>query len=157
LTTEDDGIEVTVRLPGADPARQGFGAHRSCFDAVAAPGVRIERFDAVAAPGVRIEIAEEPVLPRNVAQHLAVAAYAPETGVEPKLEAGDVTVEVIGDDVVITADGPGLRDLARYCLALADPAAPAYQPVILQPGSYPMMADSRRVLFAKTPPSEAAR
>ena len=49
--------------------------------------------------------------------------YDPARGVNARgQEGGNIVVELSGNEVLIAADPAGLRDLARWCLALA--AAP---------------------------------
>src|SRR5688500_3026017 len=55
---------------------------------------------------------------------LSVPAYDRSKGVIAPVEGGDVTVELHGDGILIRGSGTGLRDLARWCMALADPDAP---------------------------------
>ena len=42
-----------------------------------------------------------------------------------------------GDHMALTGDPAGLRDLARWCLALSDPDVPGYSKVRLDP-TYPL-------------------
>jgi hypothetical protein len=49
-------------------------------------------------------------------------------------EGGDLLVERSGNEVVISGNAAGLRDLARWCLALSDALAGPGSHVHLDPG-----------------------
>jgi hypothetical protein len=68
---------------------------------------------------------------------LTVPAYDPARGVviHPEGEGGDVLVRQGESGVEILANPAGLRDLARWCLALADEHAPSGSHVHLDPGT----------------------
>jgi hypothetical protein len=51
--------------------------------------------------------------------------------------------------VEIFGDPAGLRDLARWCLALADVTAPAGVHIHLDPDSGPLTTDSLPLLLAR--------
>jgi hypothetical protein len=55
---------------------------------------------------------------------LTVPGYDPARGAVIQPEGGDVVVRHGGSGVEILADRAGLRDLARWCLALADEQVP---------------------------------
>jgi hypothetical protein len=50
---------------------------------------------------------------------ISVPSYAPGKGVASESEGGDLTVTLGSDEVVISGDPAGLRDLARWCLAVS--------------------------------------
>jgi len=50
---------------------------------------------------------------------ISVPAYEPGKGVVSESEGGDLTVTLGSDEVVISGDASGLRDLARWCLAVS--------------------------------------
>ena len=55
---------------------------------------------------------------------LVVPAYDPAIGAVAQVEGGSLTVASTADGVVLRGDPAGLRDTARWCMALADEAAP---------------------------------
>ena len=69
---------------------------------------------------------------------LSVPTYDPTRGVVAPAEGGNVVVEIVNGSVEIFGDPAGLRDLARLCLALADPYAPDGAHVHLDPGVIPL-------------------
>ena len=69
---------------------------------------------------------------------LTVPGYDPAHGVVISPEGGDVLVRQGEFGVEILADPAGLRDLARWCLALADEQAPDGSHVHLDPGTIPL-------------------
>ncbi|MGW3607901.1 Imm32 family immunity protein [Micromonospora sp. NPDC005161] len=79
---------------------------------------------------------------------LSVPANDPAIGVVAPAEGGTVTVEIFGDPA-------GLRDLARMCLALADPRAPDGAHIHLDPGINPLDLGSASLMLARhTAPSK---
>jgi hypothetical protein len=80
---------------------------------------------------------------------LSVPAYDRSKGVIAPVEGGDVTVELDGDGILIRGSGAGLRDLARWCMALADPDAPEGAHIHLDPGAIPLTLESLPVLIAR--------
>jgi hypothetical protein len=71
---------------------------------------------------------------------LTVPDYSPARGVviHPEGEGGDVLVRQGEFGVEILANRAGLRDLARWCLALADEQAPNGSHVHLDQGTDPL-------------------
>lgn len=64
-------------------------------------------------------------------------------------EGGDVVVRLGQEEVEILADRVGLRDLARWCLALADDAAPSGSHIHLDPSVSPLTPGSLPLLIAQ--------
>jgi hypothetical protein len=69
---------------------------------------------------------------------ISVQAYDPDRGAVADVEGGRVRVSVDSDGVLIAGDRAGLRDLARWCLAIADEAAPPGTHVHLDPNITPL-------------------
>jgi hypothetical protein len=67
------------------------------------------------------------------------------------VEGGNVIVEVRDGTVEIFGDPAGLRDLARWCLALADANAPSGAHVHLDAGVIPLTLESAPLLLARDP------
>ena len=80
---------------------------------------------------------------------LSVPAYNPSTGVVAPVEGGTVTVEIRDGAVEIFGDSAGLRDLARWCLALSDTSAPPGAHVHLDPGIIPLDLDSVSLMLSR--------
>lgn len=80
---------------------------------------------------------------------LGVPTYDPAKGVAPPVEGGFVTVDLSDSEVVLRGDPAGLRDLARWCLALADPAAPSGVHVHLDPSIVPLTSASVPLLIER--------
>jgi hypothetical protein len=80
---------------------------------------------------------------------LSVPAYDPRRGVVATAEGGTVTVDVRGGAVEIFGDPAGLRDLARWCLALSDETAPAGSHIHLDPGIVPLALESAPLMLAR--------
>jgi hypothetical protein len=80
---------------------------------------------------------------------LSVPAYSSRKGVVAPAEAGAVTVEIRDGSVEIFGDPAGLRDLARWLLALSDAAAPAGAHVHLDPGTIPLVPDSTPLMLSR--------
>jgi hypothetical protein len=83
---------------------------------------------------------------------LSVPAYDPTRGVVAPAEGGNVVVEIVNGSVEIFGDPAGLRDLARLCLALADPYAPDGAHVHLDPGVIPLELSSASLMLARHVP-----
>lgn len=66
-------------------------------------------------------------------------------------EGGNVAVEICDGSVEIFGDRAGLRDLARWCLALADPNAPSGVHIHLDPGIIPLTQESASLMLARDP------
>lgn len=64
-------------------------------------------------------------------------------------DGGDVEVRVGQYEVEILADRAGLRDLARWCLALADDSAPFGSHIHLDPNVSPLTPESLPLLIAR--------
>ena len=80
---------------------------------------------------------------------LPVPAYSSRKGVVAPAEGGAVTVEIRRGAVEIFGDPAGLRDLARWLLALSDAAAPSGAHVHLDPGTIPLTLDSAPLTLAR--------
>lgn len=63
-------------------------------------------------------------------------------GVLSPVKYGTAPVEIFGDSA-------GLRDLARWCLALSDPTAPPGAHVHLDPGVMPLSLESSPLMLAR--------
>jgi hypothetical protein len=70
-------------------------------------------------------------------------------GVVAPAEGGNVTVEVVDGSVEIHGDPAGLRDLARMCLALADPRAADGAHIHLDAGINPLDRGSASLMLAR--------
>lgn len=81
---------------------------------------------------------------------LTVRAYDPRRGAVADVEGGDVTFTIGDEGVVIAGDSAGLRDLARWCLAIADENAPAGVHIHLEPSVTPLTAASTPILILRT-------
>ncbi|WP_203923111.1 Imm32 family immunity protein [Rugosimonospora africana] len=80
---------------------------------------------------------------------LSVPAYSSQTGVIAPAEGGTVTIEIRDGSVEIFGDPAGLRDLARWCLALSDTQAPAGAHIHLDPGTIPLAVESVSLMLAR--------
>jgi len=83
----------------------------------------------------------------------SVPAYDPGVGVVAPVEGGTITVSIVGNSVEIFGDPAGLRDLARWCLALSDEAAPSGAHIHLDPGVIPLDFGSTPLLLARQQPA----
>jgi hypothetical protein len=86
-----------------------------------------------------------------MAEHsIEVADYDPSRGVVVLTEeGGDIVVRLGSDGVEIEANPAGLRDLARWCLALADPDAPTGAHIHMDPGVYLLTQDSEALMLGR--------
>ncbi|MET7881181.1 Imm32 family immunity protein [Micromonospora profundi] len=82
---------------------------------------------------------------------LSVPGYDSEHGVVVPVEGGTVSVEIVNGSVEIFGDRAGLRDLARWCLALSDESAPSGAHIHLDPGTMPLSLDSTPLMLARDP------
>ena len=80
---------------------------------------------------------------------LSVPAYNPRTGAIAPVEGGTVPVEIRDGAVEIFGDPAGLRDLARWCLALSDSSAPPGVHIHLDPGTIPLLLGSVPLMLAR--------
>jgi hypothetical protein len=80
---------------------------------------------------------------------LTVTGYDPARGAVIQPEGGDVVVRHGGSGIEILADPAGLRDLARWCLVLADEQAPDGTHVHLEPGTEPLATTSMPLLISR--------
>jgi hypothetical protein len=80
---------------------------------------------------------------------LTVPGYDPARGVVIQPEGGDVLVRHGENGVEILADPAGLRDLARWCLALADEQVPDGAHVHLDPGTAPLTTSAAPLLIGR--------
>ena len=125
-------LELQIRAPGSDhPDVQLAGVHAGCLASVVAPDLRLE----IGKTGAPSETAARP-------QHLFIPPYDPYRGSVAPVEGGFIEVALGDDEIVITGDAAGLRDLARWCLAIADPAAPEGAHVHLDPNVVPLSSRS---------------
>jgi hypothetical protein len=79
---------------------------------------------------------------------LSVPDYDPFRGVVAPVEGGNVTIEIRNGTVEIAGDSAGLRDLARWCLALSDDNVPTGAHVHLNPGTVPLTLGSTPLMLA---------
>ena len=87
--------------------------------------------------------------PGGMENVLAIPSYDPTRGAVAPVEGGCVTVELSGDGIMLSGDPAGLRDLARWCMALADPAAPDDVHVHFDPSMVPLTSRSLPLLIAR--------
>jgi hypothetical protein len=80
---------------------------------------------------------------------LTVPDYDPAHGVIIQPEGGDVLVRHGPAGVEILADPAGLRDLARWCLALADEQVPDGAHVHLDPGTMPLTTSAAPLMISR--------
>jgi hypothetical protein len=87
-----------------------------------------------------------------MAKHsIEVADYDASRGVVVLTEeGGDIVVRLGSDGVEIEANPAGLRDLARWCLALADPDAPTGAHIHMDPGRYLLTGDSEALMLGRS-------
>jgi len=103
-------------------------------------------------PSVRVSMRERFVMPQNASMPqvtLTVPGYDPDRGAVIQPEGGDVLVRHGQAGVEILADPAGLRDLARWCLVLADEQAPDGSHVHLDPGTEPLATTSIPLLISR--------
>jgi hypothetical protein len=70
------------------------------------------------------------------------------------VEGGSLVVEHTGEGVSVSGDSAGLRDLARWCLAVSDEAAPPYSHIHLDPGTVPLTGSSSPILIFRAEPDD---
>lgn len=80
---------------------------------------------------------------------ITVRSYDPSRGAVADIEGGDVTVSFGDDEIVITGNPAGLRDLARWCLVISDEDAPPGAHVHLDPNVSPLTAGSLPILITR--------
>ncbi|TCC43503.1 Imm32 family immunity protein [Kribbella sindirgiensis] len=80
---------------------------------------------------------------------LSVPRYRREVGVIAPVEGGTIRVELIDGVVRVDGDPAGLRDLARWCLSLADPSVPDGTHIHLDPGYDPLNSESVPLLIGR--------
>lgn len=80
---------------------------------------------------------------------LTVPRYDPARGVIIQPEGGDVLVRHGPAGVEILANPAGLRDLARWCLALADGQVPDGAHVHLDPGTMPLTTSAAPLMIGR--------
>lgn len=80
---------------------------------------------------------------------LTFPGYAPARGVVIQPDGGDVLVRHGESGVEILADPTGLRDLARWFLALADEQVPDSAHVHVDPGTAPLTTSSAPLLISR--------
>jgi hypothetical protein len=98
--------------------------------------------------GVRTKSAVDVSLPAGMENVLAIPSYDPTRGAVVPVEGGCVTVELSDAGIALSGDPAGLRDLAGWCMALADPAAPDGVHVHLDPSIVPLSRCSLPLLIA---------
>lgn len=81
---------------------------------------------------------------------LSVPRYDANVGVIAPVEGGSVIVDIRDGVVEIFGDPAGLRDLARWCLALSDETAPPGAHIHLDPGTIPLEFESVELMLART-------
>ncbi|GAB1693510.1 hypothetical protein [Krasilnikovia sp. M28-CT-15] len=82
---------------------------------------------------------------------ISVPPYDARIGVVAHTEGGTITVAVHDGTVELSGDSAGLRDLARWCLALSGVAAHSGAHVYLNPGITPLGPESTPLLLARDP------
>lgn len=80
---------------------------------------------------------------------LSVPRYRRDVGVVAPVEGGAIRVELVDGTVELFGDLEGLRDLARWCLSLADPSAPDGSHIHLDPGTVPLSSESVPLLISR--------
>lgn len=80
---------------------------------------------------------------------VAVPRYDPRRGVVAPAEGGSIVVDIRDGAVEIFGDAAGLRDLARWCLALSDDDAPLGAHIHLDPGTIPLENESVALMLAR--------
>jgi hypothetical protein len=80
---------------------------------------------------------------------LTVSGYDPARGAVIQPEGGDVVVRHGESGIETLADPDELRDLARWCLVLADEQAPDGTHVHLEPGTEPLATTSMSLLISR--------
>lgn len=70
----------------------------------------------------------------NDRRTISVPRHIPGDGLRIEPEGGRLTVSLAAGEVVIAGDAAGLRDLARWCLALSDSEVPPGAHAHLDPG-----------------------
>jgi hypothetical protein len=103
-------------------------------------------------PEARPSVREDFIMPQNACMPevtVAVPGYDPARGAIIQPEGGDVLVRHGKSGVEILADPAGLRDLARWCLVLADEQAPDGTHVHLEPGTEPLTTTSMPLLISR--------
>jgi hypothetical protein len=80
---------------------------------------------------------------------LTMPDYDATRGVVIQPEGGDVLVRYGESGVEILADPAGLRDLARWCLALAGEQVPDGAHVHLDPGTSPLTMSAAPLLISR--------
>lgn len=71
----------------------------------------------------------------HVSRTISVPRHVPGDGVRIEPEGGSLMVSLSSVEVVIAGDAAGLRDLARWCLALSDSGVPLGAHTHLDPGA----------------------
>lgn len=134
----DSYLEISVRLPDLeDPSVQWYGAHRGCFDASVAVNYQTA--------GEAIDYEAPPPEP----QIIAVPRYEPEHGIQARPHGGRMQAECSAAGIVLSADVEGLRDLARWLLAVSDRDVPSHSVLKLNPGEVPLSEQSAAVTIAR--------
>jgi hypothetical protein len=81
---------------------------------------------------------------------ISVPKYDPTKGVVAPVEGGNVIVTIdVGGAVLVNGDLGGLRDLARWFLAVSDPEAARGAHVHLDPGTVPLTSESRGLIIGR--------
>jgi hypothetical protein len=86
---------------------------------------------------------------------LSVPPYRRDVGVIAPAEGGTIRVTVVDGVVQVLGDPAGLRDLARWCLALSDTSAPDGAHIHLDPGAVLLGAESAPLLIARSDTEDA--
>jgi hypothetical protein len=80
---------------------------------------------------------------------LTIRSYDATRGAVADIEGGNVTVTFDEHEVVIAGDSAGLRDLARWCLAISDEHAPRGVHVHLDPNVTPLTIASLPIVITR--------
>ena len=80
---------------------------------------------------------------------ITVRPYDRSRGAVADVEGGDVTVSFGDDEIVISGNSAGLRDLARWCLVISDEDAPLGAHIHLDPNVGPLTAGSLPIVIAR--------
>lgn len=86
---------------------------------------------------------------------ITVRPYDQSRGSVAEMEGGDVTVSFGDNEIIIAGNSAGLRDLARWCLAISDESAPPSAHVHLDPNVSPLTVSSLPLVITRHHPGPA--